>query len=103
MTNSIHISKYGTYHPAPDADVTWTIHDTRGYLDGGSPCDECSTCDCSMQCESCLTTLGHCNCDDMGCCGLAFSYVCLDGGDNLCEVCAKTDPNVPEIVPCDCP
>jgi len=75
------------------ASPTWGIHDSRGYIDGGSPCDECGACDCSPHHED--------ETDEGNCIGLSFSYVCLDGGDNLCEACARKAGI--EVVECDCP
>ena len=92
MNATIHRSKVGTYHPEPAESVAWTINDTRGYLDGGPACDECGACDC-VDCGNL-----KCECDD--CIGLSFAYVCPDGGDALCEECAKKAGI--EIVPCDC-
>lgn len=102
----IHRSSVGTYHPAPctqpiahdyhgSCDGAWTINDTRGYLDGGPSCDECGACECSPDMHTCLAEPDN----DVECIGLSFAYVCLDGGDSLCEDCAK---DVVEIVPCDC-
>lgn len=51
------------------------MNDTRGYIDEGPDCDKC------------------------GAKNLSFAYVCLDGGDALCEDCIG---NEVEVVPCDC-
>ena len=75
------------------ASPAWAVHDSRGYIDGGSPCDECGACDCSPHHED--------ETDEGNCIGLSFSYVCLDGGDNLCEACARKAGI--EVVECDCP
>ena len=72
----IHESRVGTYHPNPKQDVSWTVNDTRGYIDGGPDCEECGS-------EN-----------------LSFAYICLDGGDSLCSRCAEKEGI--EIVPCDC-
>jgi len=123
VTAKVHESRVGTYHPAPAmcgcgwrgggleasehnqldghavvGDAAWTVNDTRGYIDGGSACDECGECECELDAageKACL--------DDQDsaedCVGLSFAFVCLDGGEALCEECAK---GVVEIVPCDC-
>lgn len=125
MTAEIHRSKVGTYHPAPPicpegyeneivcyntrkalADskhgqprecpvcshyIAWTIHDSRGYVDGGRACDECGACECGNHEEQT---------DEGECIGLSFSFVCLDGGENLCSKCAEKAGI--EIVECDC-
>lgn len=83
----IHESKVGTHHPAPGVEIAWTINDTRGYLDTAPACDECGACDCVQ-------------CDEHTCAGLSFAYVCLDGGDTLCEDCAEKAGITVE--PCDC-
>lgn len=99
--DTIHRSRMGTHHPAPDAEVAWTVHDTRGYLDGGSPCDDCGACDCETNRDGQpLCALGE---GEVECIGLSFSYVCLDGGDNLCEECFEEGDDTPEVVECDCP
>lgn len=134
MTATIHRSKVGTYHPAPlrmatpdtleatrehwqandtraDEPEAWTIHDSRGSIDGGSPCDECGACECESEAACCQENMhyGRSQCcavthgedDDMSrCIGLSFSYVCLDGGDNLCEPCAEKEGI--KVVACDC-
>lgn len=87
--------------------VAWTIHDTRGTIDGGSACDECGKCECAW-CE-CAEHLGkevprcqtHFSDDaDGDCIGLSFAFVCLDGGETLCEECAEKAGIT--IVECDC-
>lgn len=102
----VHVSDVGTYHKDPKAESGWTANDTRGYLDGGPSCDECGACECC--CEECggdshdhaetCETGGGDSADDE-CVGLSFAFVCLDGGDTLCEDCAE---GVIEVVPCDC-
>ena len=97
VSGQIHRSKVGTYHPAETKDAAWTIHDSRGYIDGGSPCDDCGACECDHQHDSC--EVEDCEvCQE--CIGLSFSYVCLDGGDNLCEECAEKEGIT--IIDCDC-
>jgi hypothetical protein len=89
MTNlRVHVSKMGTYHPDPTADVAVTVNDTRGYTDGGPSCEECGACECDEH-------------DDEGCIGLSFAFVVLDGGETLCTDCAEKSGI--EEVPCDCP
>lgn len=115
MACEIHRSKVGTYHPpvcknhtpgcgCQDAPL-WTIHDTRGYLDGGQACDECGACECAWcECEEhegkeitvCRTHFD----EEHECIGLSFAFVCLDGGDVLCEECAEKEGIT--IVECDC-
>ena len=105
----IHRSKYGTFHPADGQDVAWTVNDTRGYTDGGPACDECGACECeTSDCakpsdpESHPTCVCECDYRDPGeCIGLSFAYVCLDGGDTLCEACFEKQDDV-EVVECDC-
>lgn len=116
MANEIHRSKWGTYHPAPcdsqehlPANGLWTIHDTRGMIDGGPACDECGKCECGI-CEGCqaIPPCDACKCqceeDDAThneeCIGLSFAYVCLDGGEVLCEECAHKAGI--SITDCDC-
>ena len=72
----VHMSKYGTHHPDQKEDVAWATHDVRGYIDPGVDCEECGAKD------------------------LSFAFVCLDGGDTLCEECFKKEGG--EVVPCDC-
>ena len=89
----------------------WIINDTRGYVDAGPSCDECGACECG-QCEGdnshwdrypdrdgalCAMDDGDqapskaCECHthnpDHECVGLSVAYVCLDGGEALCEAC----------------
>ena len=123
-TARVHRSKMGTYHAAPqhttpsgdpcdgtcnDEASAWTINDTRGYMDGGPSCDECGACECD--CLECpcrdphfLSEAPDCACEchgqDAECIGLSFAYVCLDGGESLCEDCASKAGVV--IVDCDC-
>jgi hypothetical protein len=103
----IHRSKYGTFHPADNQDVAWTVNDTRGYIDGGPACDECGACECVGPCaDGCINPAAHItDCDlhgpDGECVGLSFVYICLDGGDTLCEACFETQDDV-EVVECDC-
>lgn len=92
----VHVSKFGTYHPDPKADVAWTINDTRGYVDGGPPCDICGVCECDPSCDGDQD-------DDQAtaeCIGLSFAFICLDGGESLCEMCATTEGIV--IMKCNC-
>lgn len=108
MAGEIHESKVGTYHPNPKAelvfDAVWTIHDSRGYIDGGPACDECGKCECEECPEGCAKGWPACSCDehnpDGECIGLSFAFVCLDGGETLCEECAAKEGIT--IVPCDC-
>jgi len=116
--NYIHRSTYGTYHADPNSDVAWMVNDTRGYTDPGPSCDECNACECwsvnECDCEcdgsgvACNpdSHLASCeyNNDDMDsmCIGLSFAYVCLDGGDALCQNCFDKDSDV-EVVACNCP
>ena len=117
MGGKVHVSKFGTYHPAPckhnragsrvcDCPPVWTVNDTRGYLDGGPACDECGACECEP-CPDC----GHASCsadhmhkegyvEGTECIGLSFCFVCLDGGEVLCPACAEKAGV--KIVPCDC-
>lgn len=107
-------SFYGTCHkfgPVSHAfiaehcnDTAWTIHDTRGTIDGGPACDECGACDCGedqgCRCD-CLEGQGcRAEGDEPECIGLSFAYVCLDGGEVLCEECAEKAGIT--IVECDC-
>lgn len=124
----VHVSKVGTYHPDPRGSSgsiatgvsrtggAWTVNDTRGYLDPGPACDECGACECDMvsvENEDGICRHKACAIDaepDCGtiiegepseeCIGLSFAFVCLDGGDSLCEDCAEKAGI--EIVPCDC-
>ena len=88
---TVHRSKFGTYHANPAEDCAWTVNDTRGYIDGGPACDECDACECEDH-----EALDFDGGDE--CCGLSFAFVCLDGGDALCEDCATFI----DIVDCDC-
>ena len=78
--------------------MTWTIIDTRGYLDGGPSCSECGTCDCPTCQETaqyngtpdsgCILKVCHTN-DGDECVGLSFAYGNLDDDSEiLCESCA---------------
>ena len=97
----VHVSKVGTYHPDPKQDVAWTINDTRGYIDAGPSCDDCAACDCEDKTHDHGDDCGPYDDEEsQGCIGLSFAFVCLDGGDSLCEACAKKEGI--EIVPCDC-
>ena len=108
--NTIHVSKFGTYHPAPNESVAWAVNDTRGYINPGPACDTCGACECGP-CVECPpeshSNLTHPACahweddgsDKPECIGLSFAFVCLDGGDSLCEDCAAKEVN---IIPCDC-
>ena len=76
----------------------WYVNDTRGYLDAGPACDECGACECQDMCgeEGCNAVLCQsCEHDDGAdrpeCIGLSVAYVCLDGGDALCEACAEKE------------
>jgi len=114
MANEIHVSESGVHHPNPKKEVAWTINDTRGYTDGGPICEECGDCECwtAQECEckcvgegpACLEDSHSADCfmteTDLECIGLSFAYVCLDGGESLCENCAQKEKI--EIVPCDC-
>ena len=119
MTIKLHISSYGTYHPDPTSNVAWTVNDTRGYVAPGPLCDECDACECGTPQE-----LGECPCQSNKpvchmdahhrrctykaqeayrpnmCIGLSFTYICLDGGEALCESCAEAEGL--EIKDCDC-
>lgn len=75
--NAIHRSPYGTYHPAPDSEVAWTVFDVRGSADEMSECDNCG------QEES-------------------FLWHCLDGGEAYCDACFDALPDKPEIIDCNC-
>lgn len=101
---TVHRSRWGTYHPNPQEDTAWTINDTRGYIDGGPSCHECNACEC-MVCEH-NTPEPMCCCDlqpegFIECIGLSFAFVCLDGGEALCEDCAEQEGV--EVIDCDCP
>jgi len=106
--NYIHESTVGTYHPDPKSKIAWTIHDSRGTIDGGPSCDDCGACECSPCEDGCElddhTPVIACSCSvhnpDAECVGLSYAYVCLDGGDSLCTDCIEGDEV--EIVPCDC-
>lgn len=73
----------------------WYVNDTRGYLDAGPACDDCGACECGREPFECCGCKPHAD-DDCECCeehephciGLSIAYVCLDGGDALCEDCA---------------
>ena len=104
MASTIHQTKWGTYHPGADDNGAWTINDTRGYVDGGPSCDGCSACEC--ECEYGCDDPHDCehSTEDQECIGLSFAYVCLDGGEALCEKCfysTDEDVNV-TVIPCDC-
>ena len=110
MPSTIHISKHGTYHPAPESEEAWTVHDTRGYLDGGPPCDECGACECNIcegECGECGTPCDEraCRCENHGdgeCIGLSFAFICLDGGDTYCRNCFGNLASKGEVVIEDC-
>lgn len=102
---TIHVSKFGTYHPDPKSEVAWTVNDTRGYIDEGPTCDECGACDCDVPHEIDVDEVpggaawaGEAA-EEPACAGLSFAFVCLDGGEALCESCAETEV---EVVECDC-
>jgi hypothetical protein len=79
----------------------WYVNDTRGYSDPGPSCDECGACEC--ECPWCASSdadkvhgvegEGYCcakqaeNNPFSECIGLSVAYVCLDGGESLCEAC----------------
>ena len=102
QTATVHISAHGTYHPDPQADVVWTVNDTRGYMDTGPACIECNACECDI-CTNCDEPICHeaianqgeyCNhngrpAGDNECIGLSIAFVCLDGGETLCEACGE--------------
>lgn len=93
--------------------ATWIRHDTRGTLDGGPACGACGACECPTVaecakeygcalCKAVLTARSGVGaqkacgtddaCGDQGtreCIGLALAWVCLDGGDTLCDPCAE--------------
>ncbi len=96
---SIHCSEFGTYHPDPNAEIAWTINDVRGFLDVGPQCDKCGACEC----ESDAPMTGK-PCEqggpDVECVGLSFAYVCLDGGEALCEDCASEEDL--RVTACSC-
>lgn len=106
MASTIHETKWGTYHPGADDNGAWTVNDTRGYLDGGPSCDECGACECG-DCQDCGLPEHECDCagcEGGECIGLSFAYVCIDGGEALCEECfysTDEDVNV-TVIPCDC-
>lgn len=84
----------GCYHPVPGDDVDWAVHDSRGYADGGPSCDNAGQEGC-IGCECANHTDGG---DE--CVGLSFAYVCMDGGESLCEACAEKEGL--EVIDCDC-
>lgn len=89
-------------HEPLSADIAWTIHDTRGYLDPGPACDECGACECFDGITDGKRCLAE-HCGSVGieeCIGLSFAFTCLDGGESLCEDCAERAGVI--IVPCDC-
>lgn len=89
------------YHNRPCNGVAWTINDTRGYTDGGPSCEECGKCECEWSeggSPACVPADPDAEIPE--CIGLSFAFVCLDGGEALCETCA-TKAGV-EIVECDC-
>lgn len=98
--------------PEAGAVARWTINDTRGYLDAGPACDECDACECD-DCPVTRSPLCKCACpggvnagyhgdeeSDHECIGLSFAFVCLDGGESLCEDCAEKEGI--QIIECDC-
>ena len=107
--NQIHRSSVGTFHPAPGSEVAWTVNDTRGYMDTGPSCSECGDCACEKchcgtpeplcQCHAHLSF--HQMCNHEVCIGLSFAYVCLDGGESLCQACFEKEGDV-EVIACDC-
>jgi hypothetical protein len=109
MSDTLHRSKYGTYHPSPGAAVAWTVNDTQDYIDGGPACDECGACDCDRSGCGADHPVCACACADGAplfeageCIGLSFAYVCLDGGDSLCADCWAKAADVPTVIDCDC-
>ena len=77
--------------------AAWYVNDTRGYSDAGPACNECGACDCS-QCsekEGCDGSHIMCAHEEFGCAGLSVAYVCLDGGEALCEACATKEGVLP--------
>ena len=92
----VHRSRVGTYHPEPGAEVAWGMHDTRGTLDGGEACGACGACDDELPHGDYMEDAEG----EAGCVGLAFAFVCLDGGEVLCEGCADREV---EVVECCCP
>lgn len=117
---TVHRDKYGCYHPNPDEDCHWTIIDSRGYIDPGSPCDKCNDCECGL-CPDCdrpwcdpIDSFDECRnivgcsqeevhaTEDGGseCIGLSFFFLCLDGGEALCSECAESAGI--EIMECTC-
>ncbi|MAH44876.1 hypothetical protein CMI37_03555 [Candidatus Pacearchaeota archaeon] len=112
----VHQTVVGTYHPVPGDAVAWGVNDTRGYMDAGPSCDECGDCDCIPCTDSGFSdlhlecTLDHpaCVCAEIEdvtgemveCVGLPFAYVCLDGGDVLCEECAEQEGL--QVLDCNC-
>lgn len=102
--------------------AAWTINDTRGYMDGGPSCDTCGACECDAgmgPCPVCgeivtspsetadgrnIYSCGDASrvllCHGEQCIGLSFVFVCLDGGESLCEECAEKEGIT--IVDCDC-
>lgn len=100
--HTIHVDSMGCYHPNPTEHIAWSTNDTRGYADGGPSCDQCGACECD-DCHTCEHALCQCECNTdeaVECIGLSFAYVCLDGGESLCDACAKKAGIT--IVPCDC-
>ena len=92
MTIRVHKDWTGIFHPVPDDDVAWTVNDTTGYMDEGPSCDKCDACECED--EHGRLHIGA------ECIGLSFAYVCLDGGEALCEECAEKEGL--QIIDCDC-
>lgn len=89
-----------TAHDPVKAPVAWTINDTRGTIDGGASCDECGACEC---CDCRYDHKAECTVHDENageCVGLSFAFVCLDGGESLCEACAGKAGI--EVIECDC-
>lgn len=102
MAIRVHKSSVGTFHPVPIDDVAWTVNDTRGYMEYGPSCSECGACECSISGCDAYTPLCQCDCyeGESECIGLSFTYICLDGGDILCEECAVREGL--EVIECDC-
>mgnify|MGYP005831409197 CR=1 FL=1 len=118
MAIQLHQTSVGTYHPDPSSDVAWTVNDIRQSLDAGPTCEcgacrcctpqEWNKCPCISERPLCQIAAHHHTCtllEDVGsdpgiCIGLSFAYVCLDGGEALCEACAQAEGL--EVKDCDC-
>jgi hypothetical protein len=99
--DKIHVTPQGTYHPAPDSEIAWTVNDTRGYTDGGPACDECGACECdACDCGNTAHDCAECN-PESECIGLSFTYICLDGGESLCSECFDKERPA-SVLECNC-